>query len=85
VTPARARLLRRTLGAAAIVLVCIGFFVRGMHEWVRVTMFIAIVGIAAWGNDAQAQASVREQAPQPLLDDVAPMAADLPAPHEAAD
>jgi hypothetical protein len=66
VTPAGARIVRWLPSVVAIALVCVGFFVHGLHEWVRVVMFVAIVGVAAWGNGAQTQVKVREPAPAPV-------------------
>jgi hypothetical protein len=72
VTPARAARLRWTLTGTACVLACIGFFAHGLHEWVRVSMFVGIVGVAAWGNGAQTRVGVREPkpAPRPVVVDV---------------
>ena len=83
-TQARTRALRWALSAVAVALVCVGFFVHGLHEWVRVLMFVAIVGVAAWGNGAQTQASVRDIARAPA-DSVAPANADLPVQQKLAE
>jgi hypothetical protein len=68
-----------------MLLVCIGFFVHGLQDWARVLMFIAIVGVAAWGNGAQTQVSVRESAPQPRMDDSGALNEDLPVQQKVAD
>lgn len=79
-TPARTRLLRLATGAIALALVFSGFFVQGLHQWMRVAMFVAIVGIAAWGRGAQTQLKLRQ--PEPVQ---RPSVADVPAERTLAD
>jgi hypothetical protein len=84
VTATQTRVLSRLPGAIVVVLACLGFFVHGLHEWARVLMFVAIVGVAAWGNGAQTQAGAPAPA-QPAPGAAEPMNADFPVDQKLAD